>query len=168
MLDPIIQSLQALIQSIAGYALGTNEFYTVFGIALFGYLLAARLLVGLFGSRRGILLTSLGVMLPVLLGALAYALTEVYAVPKIQADWVQSSLPAGIFALIVLLATLVLTRRFFDMNGMISVVILLLSLVVGVGGYFCSGVVVDFLNDSSEGMEQREQNLTEEIQSIHP
>lgn len=167
MLNPIIDSFVALLSSVVGYEIGTNEYYVVLGISLFFMCVATRILVGMFGSERGIVLTSMGVLLPIFIGGIAYALAEIYVVPKAQIGWMREYAPWLGFGLITFLTASVFAKRFFDLNGLVSVFTVILSLGVGVAGIICSGIVVEVLMTSGSNMEDREERISDEVESFH-
>ncbi len=167
MLNPTIDALVAFLESVLGYETGSSQYYTVLLVTLFAVCVATRLLVGIFGSERGIVLASLGVLLPVLIGSIAYALIEIYLVPKAQVEWGAEFGPWIGFGLFTFLAASILSRHFFDLNRLMSVFTVLLSIAVCAAGIICSGLIVDVLLTSSSKMEQREERVTDELERIH-
>lgn len=67
----------------------------------------------------------------------------------------------------VVLAASLLAKHFFDLNRLVSVITVFLSIGVGVAGIICSGLIVDVLMTNSFKMEQREERIADELEAIH-
>jgi hypothetical protein len=163
MLNPIIDSIVALLTLVVGHDWGTGEFYVVTGITVFAVLLVFRLLAGLFGSKRGIVVTSVAVLFPVSMGLIAYGSAEAYGQPKFEAASFAAQIPWVACGLLVVGSIVMVTKRLLDLNFIISVIIFTLSLAAGVAAFGCSGVIVDFLSKSSNELEKREVEIIEKI-----
>lgn len=162
MSEPILESLLRFLSFVFGYEVGTNEFYVVLGVTLLGMLVSARVLVGMFGGKGGIVMTSFGILLPYVFGALAYAAIEVFIIPDLSEDWAVY-LPWVGFVGLILGTLLVLTRRIFDRSFVLSTFIFLMSTGVGAGALIGAYTVVDFLDKSSSQLEDRGNRIDDEI-----
>lgn len=164
MSEPILESLLRLLSSVFGNEVGTNEFYIVLGVTLLGALVSARVLVGMFGGKGGIVITSIGILLPIVFGGLAYAALEVFLVPEITGDW-GVYIPWVGFAGLVLGTVLVLSRRIFDLSFVLSAFIFFMSAGAGVAALVGAYTVVDFLDKSSSQLEDRGNRIDDEIEN---
>lgn len=163
MLRPVIDSIIALLTSLLGHELGTNEFAVVAGVALFAALIVCRLLAGFFGSKRGIILTSFAVLFPVFMGLVAYGVGEVYGQPKFEEASFVAYIPWAAFGLLTVCSIMVVTKRLLGLSFVISVIIFSLGLAAGAGAFVCSDVIVDFLDKSGTELEKREDEITKQI-----
>ncbi|MDP4609658.1 MAG: hypothetical protein NWT02_00540 [Opitutales bacterium] len=164
MSEPILESLLHLLSFVFGYEVGTNEFYVVLGVTLLGALVTARVLLGMFGGKGGFIMISLGVLLPIVFGGLAYAAIEFFAVSDIEEDWAVY-IPWVGFAALVLGTLLVLSRRIFDLSFVLSAFIFLMSAGAGAGALLGAYTVVDFLDKSSSQLEDRGNRIDDEIEN---
>ncbi len=168
MSEPIIDSFLSLLTLAFGYEPGTQEFYVVLGVTLFVFFLIARLLVGIFGSSAKLLGTLVAMVLPPVLGGLAYAMVEVYALPRIDAGWAPVYLPWAGFGVLVLVSIRMISRRLLSLGSILTLFIFVLSAVAAAGASYGTQVLVDFMDKSSTQMEKREERLKEEVEGISP
>ncbi|MGJ8653931.1 MAG: hypothetical protein ACSHX8_11700 [Opitutaceae bacterium] len=166
MIAPILDSLVSLLNTVLGHEVGTDPFYIVFGITVFAVFFVARLLVALFGSDKGFIQTSFGMLLPVVFGLTAYVLIEVYAVPMVDESWASLYLPGAGFVLLVVGGIIVFTTRLFDRGFGGALFIFVISAIAGVGAWVCSGIVADYVEQSGSEMEQRQERLKDDIDGI--
>lgn len=166
MLNPIVQSMQALLELIFSYELGTNEFTIVLCATLFVMCVVGRVLVGIFGSKHGIFRVSLGVLIPLLLAGLGYALAQAYAVPKIEVEWAAVYLPWVGFGVLFFLGVVFATRRLFEFGPGFCLFLYLLIAGAGAAAYFCSSAVVKFMDESATQLEKREERFTDDIKIV--
>lgn len=166
MIDPILDSLVSLLNTVFGHEVGSNPFYTVFGMTVFAVLIVARLLVALFGSGKGIIVTSLGILLPIVFGLMAYVMIEIHVVPSIEAEWAPLYLPWAGFGLLVLGGIVVFTRRLFGKGLFMTLFIFVISMAAGVGAWVCSGIVTDYVGFSGSEIEQRQERLEDDLEGM--
>ncbi len=160
------ESLLSLLSTVFGHEVGSHEFNIVCAVSLCVMFLTARILVGLFGSKSGIIRCSLGMALPLVIGCLAYAMVEVNLVPELDAEWA-SLLPWMAFGLIAFGAILVLTRRLFGFGFVFSLFLYCMSAAFGFGGFIGSQAVVDVMDRSHEQLEEREDLIHQKIEDAH-
>lgn len=166
MIDPILDSLVSLLNTVFGHEVGSNPFYTVFGITAFAVLIVARLLVALFGGGKGFIQTSLGILLPIVFGLMAYVLIEIHVVPMIETEWASLYLPWAGFGLLVLGGVILVTRRLFDKGLFTTLFIFLISMIAGAGAWVCSGIISDYVGQSGSEMEQRQERLKDDLEGM--
>lgn len=151
-----------MLTSLIGYQWGSTEFYVVAGITLFTVLVLNSLLVGLFGSQRGCVLGSVVILLPVGVGLIACAATELYVVPNLEAG-AAAKAPLFAFGLSVVGTIMMVTKRLLGLNLVISTLIFGVTWVVGAGAFSCSDIVIEFLDQNATRLEQHEEPAAEVI-----
>ena len=157
MFQPILDSMVASLISLIGYEWGSAEFYTVVGVTLFTVLVSNCLLADLFGSKRGFVLGSFAVLLPVVLGLIAHAATELYVVQGTAAQSSGSDAPLIVCGVVAFASVVLLTKHLHGLNVVFRVVVFSMSWALAAGALTSSDVIIEFLDKSGVQLEQREE-----------
>jgi len=164
--EDLIQALGEWLSRMAGHELGSNSFYVVLGLTLAAWIVVARLLAGLFGSDKGIIISALAVLLPLALGLIGYGLVEVYALPHLEAEWAPAYLPWTAFGLLAGFGVVAISRPAWSVGLPLTAAILLIATGAAAGGYYGSQLVVDLMTHGEKKVEQRNQALDESLDAV--
>ncbi len=165
--EPIIEALLAFLTMVFAHEVGTSEFYVVFGCTLLGVVVVARLLAGVFKSPKGIFVAVFAVALPFIVGAVGYVSVELYALPQIEADWAAAYLPWSVFGIVVFVAALLLSAKLWGIGKGVSVFILILSGLAGMGAHYGAQLMLGIMDTGTSQIEQREERLNLEIEKAN-
>ena len=163
MLDPIIKSCLEFLSMVFAYEIGSTEFYITLGAGLFAFILVARLLAGLFESTSGIILTAIAVVVPLLLGMLGYAATELYALPKIDAGWAATYLPWTAFGVVLFLAALLISSKLWDCGKLLAVFVFCLSGAAGVALAYSAELIIGVMDQGAQSIEERDERIERQV-----
>ena len=160
MLESIIDSLSDFLVTLVRHEIGTTEFYLSLGCTLVVLVAVARLLAGLFGRSKGLLVAALAVLLPLLFGAVGYVTVELYLLPQLEAAWAATYVPWAAFAVAGLLVAGLLSAKLWGVGKGMAVLMLILSCLAGGGAYYGAQGLLGVFDRGSDQMEQREERLS--------
>jgi len=164
MTTTLTKSFLNLLSKIFVYEVGTVQFYTVCAATFVGWILVARLLAGVCGSKRGIFATTSAIAVPLILGAFTYALVEVYALPSIRTEWASAYLPWIGFGLAILLALRFFARRILEIDTGVILFVFLLSAGAAFGVFYGTRLILELTGKGSSKIEQHEDQLLEGVE----
>jgi hypothetical protein len=166
MSEPIINAFLSLLALVFGSEPGTNEFYLFAGVTTFSFLVVARFVTVLFKGARGLMGTVVAMALPVLLGAVAYVMIEVYALPQIDVEPAPMYLPWVGFGILLLGTVLVISRRILSLNFGLCVIIFIFASAAAAGAFYGTQMLIDLMDQGGDRIEQRDERLKEEMEGI--
>jgi hypothetical protein len=166
MLPSFVEVIIDLVESVLSYAPGSSIFNLVLGVCVFAWVIAARIFMGLFSSRRGLLAAFLALLVTLSVGLIAYGLIEVYVVPSLELARAGALLPSVGFWLFVFLATQTLGRRILDLSTGVTVFIYLVATAAAIGAYWGAQVTMGLIEYGEGQVEQREQRVNEGIETL--
>ncbi|MFP4166268.1 MAG: hypothetical protein ACLFUF_03755 [Opitutales bacterium] len=158
-MQPLIESFRELSHAVFQHETGSATFYVIAGISLFVWVVVARFLVGLFGSAKGFVLTTLALALPLAFGVLGYCLLDVYATPYVEAAWQSDALPWAGFAAFALPTALTMSPRLLDFGRLKTLGLLLLSGAAACGAFLFAQATIDMIDSSRKQVEKRDEKL---------
>lgn len=164
MLEPILDALVAFLDMVFPFEAGMSEFYILLGCALGGMLIIARLLSGVFGGSKGIVVTAFAVAIPLLLAALGYVAIELYALPEIQADWGEQWLPWTTFGIVFVLAGMYASAKLWDLSKVSTMIALLMAGLAGMCLQYAAQMVMGVVDAGETQVEKRDRVLDESIE----
>lgn len=133
------------------------------GATLGVWLVVARLLSGLFGSDKGIVVSAIAVALPLLIAIIAYISVELYALPLIEAEWAPAYLPWVGLGLLALGTAVVASKRLWGLGAGLTVVVLILSGGAACGAYYGAQLIIEVMDNGSSQIEKRDERINLEI-----
>jgi hypothetical protein len=164
MFEPIIKSLFNFLVMLLGNEIGSTEFYIVGGCTLAAMLVIARLLAGIFGSSKGILVTFFALLTPLCLGAFGYAAVELYVLPLLEADWTESYLAWFVFGVLAFVVTQLVSSKLWDIGKGATVALVLFAVLAGIGTQYGTQLVLEVMDYGSSQVEQRDERLNLEVE----
>ncbi|WPJ94490.1 hypothetical protein SH580_13725 [Coraliomargarita algicola] len=164
----VFESILRLVEAIFGYSVGEPDFNIVFGVCLFAWVLAARVFMAIFSSKRGIIAAFFAFALPLGIGLLGYAMAERFVVPQVSqvGGWTVYAIPSVICALFVFLSVLVIAKRIWALSAGVSIFIYIVATAAAIGVYFGAQVTLGVIEYGEEQMEQRERRVNSELDSL--
>ncbi len=163
---PVIDSSVQLIEELFSSKVGTPEFSMTVGICALVWVLVTRVLLGMFSSKRGILASGLALVVPLSIGLIAHGMAGLHLVPLVEIDWAAKWLPIAALVLFILLAVLVIAKRILQVSASVAVFIYLVATAAAVGGYFGAQITLGVIQFGEEKVEQREEKVQGEIDSL--
>jgi hypothetical protein len=160
-LDAVIH----LLEMIFGYEVGGPLFNIVLAVCVLVWVFVGRIFMAMFSSSRGIIAALLALLLPFLLGVLAYVMAEVHLVSLIEQDWLSSVAPWASFGLAILIGICVFSRRIWKLSSGVSIFVYMVATLAGIGAYFGTQVTLGVIEYGEGQVEQREQRLNREFDS---
>lgn len=167
MLKPILDSLIAFLEMVFPFEVGTSGFYIVLGSAVGGMLVVARLLSGVFGSSKGIVVAAFAVMIPLLLAALGYVAVELYALPEIKAEWATQYLPWATFGIVFVLAGMFVSSKLWDFSKVPAIIALVLAGLAGMCLQYGAQMILSVIDAGESQVEKRDRVLDESIENAN-
>lgn len=164
MLEPILDALVVFLEMLFAFEFGTSEFYILLGCALGGMLVIARLLSGVFGGTKGIVVTAFAVVVPLLLAAVGYVAIELYALPEIQAGWAEHWLPSATFGIVFVLAAMYLSAKLWDLSKVSTMIALVMAGLAGMCLQYAAQMVMGVVDAGETQVEQRDRVLDDSIE----
>lgn len=162
----LLESVVSMLEVIFDAELGDPVFNAIVGVCCFTWVLIARVFMTMFPTKRGIFAVVLALALSLGLGLLGYSLTEIQMVPLVQTDWARGLLPWMGFGLSVLLSILLVARRILGVSTGVAVFIYIVATTAAVGAYFGAQVTIGLIEYGEEKVEQREQRVKEDLDSL--
>ncbi len=145
--NPFIQSLTEFLEIIFSHELGSNEFYFLLATAAIGFFFTGRVVSSMFGSDRGSLSTVLALGLPLILGLIAYGVSDVYALPHLREyKFLYEHLPIISIGLVVFFSVLFISSISWEIGRLVSLLTYILALSVAVAGSVLLAGVLSILN----------------------
>lgn len=163
----LIESVLELLERLFGQAPGSPEFYLAFGISTAAWVIAARLFMVVVSTSRGIIAASLACLVSLTAGLLGFASTELYVLPKFEADWAARVLPLTGLFVFILVSVLVVTKRILKLSAGGTIFIYIVATMVAVCVHFGVQIVTGLMDAGGGQVEQRERRLQEEFESVY-
>ena len=163
MLKPILDALVAFLDMVFPFEVGTSEFYILLGCAVGGMLIIARLLSGVFGSKKGIVISVFAVAIPLLLAAVGYVAIELYALPEIKAAWAEQYLPWATFGVVFVLAGMYASAKVWDLSKVSTMITLVLAGLAGMCLQYAAQMVMGVVDAGETQVEKRDRVLDESL-----
>lgn len=164
MSSAVLDVVVHLLEMIFGYEVGSPLFNIILGVCVFIWVMVGRIFMAMFSSPRGIISAFFALMLPFLLGVIAYAVAEVHLVPLIEQDWLALLTPWASLVIAVFLAISIVSRRIWRLSSGVSVFIYIVATLAGIGAYFGAQVTIGVIEYGEGQVEQREQRLNYELE----
>ncbi len=163
---PVIESVVSLLNEVFPYEIGSPLFNIMLGVPFLAWLVAARVFMAMFGSKRGIFAAFFALALPLGIALLAYGMAELHAVPLLEYDWAPDYIPWAGFGLFVFLSVIVFAKRFFDVSTGVAVFIYLVATAAALGAYWGAQVTIGVIEAGGDQVELRERRVKDEIDSL--
>lgn len=154
---PFTESTVQVLESIFPYESGTPMFNVTVGVCLLAWVVGARLFMALCASKRGVLSAFIGLIVPAVIGLVAYNLTLQYAVPSLTFEWAESVLPWAAFGVFLLLSIAVISSRIFALSSLSAIIIYVVATAGAVGAFFFTQVAMGFLEVGGGQVERKEE-----------
>ena len=164
MLEPILDALVAFLEMVFSFKAGSSGFYILLGCAVGGMLIIARLLSGVFGGAKGIVVTAFAVVVPLLLASLSYVSIELYALPEIQVDWAKQWLPWATFGIVFVLAAMYVSAKLWDLSKVSTMIALVMAGLAGMCLQYAAQMVMSVVDAGETQVKQRDRVLDESIE----
>jgi len=156
-MEPWFEEIFQLAETVMGREFGTPGFWVMVG------LLAGCLLV--FGwsfislvlrARSGLIMTFLGLLLPLAVGAFALAATELYANPSLNSDLAQQVLPWVALGVGAFVTVLTISRAVFGFREGKSLLAVLFVYALAAGVVFIGRSIFDSTESGLDKIEPRD------------
>lgn len=162
----VIDSVVRLFEAVFGYEAGDPLFDISVGVCLFVWVLVARIFMTMFSTKRGIVAAFFALIVPLAIGLFAYAMAELHAVPRIEADWAPTVLPWVGFGLFATASVLVFGRRILDLSAGVTLFVCIVATSAAIGAYFATQITVGVIQYGEEQVEEREKRVKDELDSL--
>ncbi len=157
----VVESLEALF----GHEVGSFSFYVLLGGSLAGWIVVARLLMGMLSTDRGIFAALLACLISFALGVLAFGALELYVAPQVEGEWAPFWLPMVGTILVVILSALFLGKRILKMSTGGTFFVYLAATGAAVCAFYLATVSLGLVESGSGQVEEREQRIQRELDS---
>ena len=154
-----MQVSRALLESVFGGEIGSERFSVMLSLPLFGALIVAWFLSKAFGSKKGILGALIALVVPLVIGVLAYALVTVFVTPEIGQAWATDYLGIATLGLFIFLSVVILSKRIWDIGAIAAAIVVVFSLSAGSIGYFAIDSMMDLSEQADDTASGRKQIL---------
>lgn len=162
----VIDSALRLLEAVFGYEAGDSLFNISVGLCVLAWILVARVFMAMFSTKRGIIAAFFALIVPLMIGLLAYAMAELHMVPRVDAVWAPAVLPWVGFGLFVLASVLVFSKRILDLSAGVTVFVCLVATAAAIGMHFATQITMGVIEYGEEQVEQREQRVNEGLDSL--
>ncbi len=163
-----MESILRLVEAIFGYTAGEPDFNIVLGVCIFAWVLAARIFMAIFSSKRGIFSAFFAFAIPMLLGLMGYAMAELFIVPLVSkgAGWSIYAIPSAIWVLFIFLSIVVFAKRIWALPSGVSLFIYIVATAAAIGVYFGAQVTLGVIEYGEGQLEQRDRSVKSDLESF--
>lgn len=151
----------ALFESFFGYEWGTDYFFGMLAATFGAFFISGYFFSTLFGRASKRIGSALALILPLISGVAFYAVTMVYAVPKVEADWAPIVIPWMSFGFGTTVVIFLISKEILRVNYISLVLIFFMASFMSSIAYYGADLLFqmkirsdDSVNASEDFLEQ--------------
>lgn len=157
-MDVWLQALQTVLSQATTAPYGTTPFWVALGSGLLALVIAGKVLPAvLCGSKADFIRTTVGILLPLVLTALAVILADLYLLPKVTDGATALGLRIAIAVLTLVGIGVYLHKVLTELSWWQSLLVVIIVTAIGYGAAFGGNAITTSLTEGGERVkEQRE------------